>query len=111
MTLSQRAAQLAGPDRAVDAEVAVALGYRIVGEGHPLGTQCYDENGVSVPLPRFTGSLDAALTVVPEGWHFYLESEISHAAVESRIDGREFYADAATPALAVLSAALAARGL
>ena len=119
MTLSQRAAALAGPDRAVDAEIAVALGYvvcpdqgrwRIYGKGVPKSNKR--------SLPRFTGSMDAAMTVVPEGWAWMTgcAPDEGFFATLSPTDESGIEADmvdtfAATPALALLSAALAAWGL
>ena len=57
-----------GPDRELDAEIARMIGLRVVEEGHPIGRQCYDKSGLAVDLRRYTASLDAALTLVPEGW-------------------------------------------
>lgn len=58
------------PDRELDAEIAPIMGLRIVDEGHQIGRVCYDANNHGVPLPRYTASIDAALTLVPEGWTY-----------------------------------------
>ena len=118
MTLSSRISSLTGPDRAVDAEVARAIhGYRADGS-----------------VPEFTASLDAAMSAVPEGWRCGFEqagrfdgSDVVEAwcwPFESSFEpdwrnGDEGYrgapdacrATAPTPALALLAAALEARGL
>lgn len=67
-TLALRCESANGPDRELDAEIGVMAGFRVVDEGHPLGLQCYTARGQSVPLPRYTASLDAAITLVPDGW-------------------------------------------
>lgn len=75
-------------------------------------------------VPRYTSSLDAALTLVPEGWRFTLSTDdhggfperAAHAVVMSKLwadpqagDGQVFEGHAATPALALCPAALRAR--
>jgi hypothetical protein len=62
--------------------------------------------------PKFTASLDAAMTLVPEGWHWSVVSD-DCAAVFKRTE-RKLYAalhdaTAITPALALCAAALRAR--
>lgn len=71
-------------------------------------------NGLRVP--PLTASLDAAMKVVPEGcltWHTGKDLKISggigYIVMPGVVD--PFYVVAATPALALLSAALKARGL
>jgi hypothetical protein len=71
--LAKRCEAAAGPDRELDAEIAATAGLRVVDEGHPLGRCCYDRNGISIVLPRYTASLDAAMTLVPEGMWGTLE--------------------------------------
>jgi len=56
-----------GLNRDLDAALAPIAGLRIVEEGHPLGRCCYDANGQLTPFPRYTGSVDAAMTLVPSG--------------------------------------------
>ncbi len=121
--LAARVEGAEGPNRDIDAEIAPLTGLRMAEEGHPLGRCCYDQNGRGVPLPAFTASLDAALTLVPEGW-FILVSDWQASilrklgpwqAVLTRnrddmrtvFDGRSDHA--ATPALALCAAALRAR--
>ena len=67
--------------------------------------------------PNYTRSLDAAMTLVPEGWPRSVSDNAGilglhgHASVTANPGGniRKFTADAATPALALSAAALKAR--
>jgi len=63
-------------------------------------------------VPRFTQSLDAALTLVPEGWEWF-KPQNNYQSDKPRIEifGPIDYqvAAAATPALAICIAALKAR--
>lgn len=105
-------------DRDLDALIAPIQGLRVVDEGHPLGRCCYDQHGVLVILPRFTASLDAAMTLVPEradsgGERYRLEQwnangvHAPHVRASAWVAGaRRVYA--ATPALALCAAALRA---
>ena len=68
IALAERVERAEGPDRELDAEIAPLKGLRRVDEGQPLGRVWYDHRGHGVPLPAFTASLDAAMTLVPEGW-------------------------------------------
>ncbi len=113
-----------GADRELNKLLAPLVGLRLVEEGHPLGSCCYDKNGHGVPLPSFTASIDAALTLVPEGWFFDIrirpqslidqhapflkmgEVSFTHPDGEAGIWRR---VQAATPALAICIAALRAR--
>ena len=64
-----------GPDRELDAEIALAVGYtrekkgreRIAWWRDPKGQQLGYDGWHNFP-PAFTRSLDAAVTLVPEGW-------------------------------------------
>jgi hypothetical protein len=84
-----------GADRALDWEIHVANGLEGVG--------AYAQH------PRYTASIDAALTLVPEGMHGHVEfGQSSHSAIiwngVERIEGL-----AATSELALCIAALKAR--
>lgn len=113
---------LQGASRELDAEIALTLG--IVKErdgncfyGHRnhsvmvLERDFYAHEGNSPELPHFTGSLDAAMTLVPEehrqnwlaGW------ALDGSGTATVGQDRPVYA--ATPALALCAAALKARGL
>ena len=77
------------------------------------------------PIPAWTGGIDAALTLVPEGWDYSIGTDTRKdesarkygwARVMERAEdhpghytGNELYAEAATPALALCAAALKAR--
>jgi len=72
LALAERCEQASGPDRELDGEIARALGWTDVHVsvlnplfqvGRPPGV-----TGWRDPVPAFTASLDAALTLVPEGW-------------------------------------------
>ncbi len=102
MNLSDRIAAAQGPDRALDAEIA-----RI-------------QNPQATPktiAPHYTSSVDAALTLVPEGWFFGLGNNGNAKGdwkpwawvAQPHIDA--WRVSAATPALALCAAALKARGL
>ena len=65
-------------------------------------------------LPHYTTSIDAALTLVPEGWHWTIEGpdplkRVSPYALLGLPGLREADGRAATPALALCIAALRAR--
>lgn len=116
MTLPQRIAALEGPDRAVDAEVAVALGWQRLPDSDWFTPPNLTVRHHISELPRWTASLDAAMSVVPEGcltWHTgkHLKTSggIGYIVMPGVVD--PFYVVAATPALALLSAAMQARGL
>ena len=72
LALAERCEQAAGPDRGWDAEIAVALfGGNVI---YGLGTDQWRRieitgaRRMNHPLPPYTASLDAAVTLVPEGW-------------------------------------------
>ena len=75
----------------------------------------YRTTMVGVWLPHYTTSLDAALTLVPEGWEWELEWEHSTVAeteiARCKMGDPLLFIDpeAATPALALCIAALKAR--
>lgn len=129
MTLSQKVAGLAGPDREVD-EIIRATVFGPVGctvEKSPFNGEWVSYLPIGFdgkkrawearrPLPRqgtlFTASLDAAMTLVPEHSNTNINIGPSGAhAVKIVCPGGEGIGIAATPALALASAALAARGL
>lgn len=62
--------------------------------------------------PNYCRSVDAALTLVPDGWRMSLSDVVSpgfHAALMEYAGHSEAFARAATPALALCAAALRAR--
>lgn len=84
---AERVEAATGPDRALDAEIAAHVGFRVVDEGHPLGRQCYDANGRSVMLPAYTRSLDAAKMLVPDGMFARLDCTWPQAIIVQWDDG------------------------
>ena len=79
LALAERCEQAAGPERELDAEIALACGIVTSREcdffyGHKdhsvmvLERDYYDHDRNAPALPYFTASLDAAVTLVPEGW-------------------------------------------
>jgi hypothetical protein len=135
LELAERCEKATGPDRELDAMLAVAVDFVAENSNPPSarslhsdygGSNSYADIGAHWPrLPRYTASLDAAMTLVPDGclatvrqlWdgperHGYaIVSTYSDDAEEC--DGK-FHLDdytglAATPALALCAAALKAR--
>lgn len=116
-----------GPDRELDAEIVAAFTPGVVS----LGDEIPDENWCNrlyrwepprvwrdswLYVPEYTASLDAALTLVPEGWSWYAEMRHYLAPVgaagsvwQAGQQRATFTADAATPARALIAACLKAR--
>jgi hypothetical protein len=146
LDLAERCEQATGPDRELDMLIDCALkGIEVVypTEGHPMtpgrggrieakGTfellgwidpgkvnRNFSPYGGRDRYPAYTASLDAAMTLVPEGWRVGSMGETviegddpwNARLLEKRFDGRAKSAqgDAATPALALCAAALRAR--
>jgi hypothetical protein len=135
LELAERVEGAAGPDRELDCAIAVAaLGFFELAskwEGGPVGYGYTDNDGAEVRpghggdqlVPRFTFSLDAAMTLVPEGWqcermtfwagcgslctlietHLVDGEWVREAGWLGRVEG-----DAANPALALTAASLRA---
>jgi hypothetical protein len=113
LALADRCEQAAGPDRELDVAIARALDWK------PLYRDDYSKwwppaavedsrarkrsilHHPTQPLPAFTASLDAAVTLVPEGYGWMV---MKNVAKVGRWPKR-----AATPALALCAAALRAR--
>lgn len=102
-----------GPSRELDAEIARAFGWRsfyLAG----FGPRWQKGHGtVTSELPAYTASIDAALTLVPEGWDWFkLRTTTVQTWVEvGRKDGTgmiAFSVEASTPAAALCAAALRA---
>jgi len=75
--LIARLEKATGPDRQLDCEIAEALGHSIVWkqanytmEAFPaiLWRKPHPYAGMKEPCPKWTSSIDAAMTLVPEGW-------------------------------------------
>ncbi|TXH54333.1 MAG: hypothetical protein E6Q97_11285 [Desulfurellales bacterium] len=123
LKLAERVEALSGPDREVDSEID-RLTFRGPFEdrlcgcmgnclpGHPA----YD--GACVSVPHYTASLDAAMTLKPEGWRvqhlghclggWRCRVETNGPPSHSIVVGFPKKEPTATPALALCSAALRA---
>ena len=95
--LAERVESLTGPDRGVDRAIWYALQDQMSGD--------------PVHGPRFTADLDAAMSLVPEGWDFAVATErgCAIAGLIRRGNHKSATSEAATPALALTAAALRAR--
>lgn len=122
LALAERCEAATGPDRAIDFAIFRTLhpeyagpewkefagGLRHVNDGSDI--RCVPP--ASLTPSQWTASLDAALTLVPEGWDWCLSRGTGEPAVASmsptdRVGGP--CVTGATPALALCAAALRAR--
>jgi hypothetical protein len=119
IALAERVEGASGPDWRLDEQIAEALGWywrketRLGLNGRTPGRMVWRKpNGAKAPLPKFTASLDAAMTLVPEEVYIKLVGPAgkTHSA---RLDGKRLYMGqvgiAATFPLALTAAALRAR--
>lgn len=115
-----------GPDRRLDTEIGLALDIETAWSGD-LRQLGYAENVfIALGAQPYTASIDAALTLVPDGWAWALHhhrdctganavpfAKVSRASWNKRHNEAEFYKEAhsrgATPAIAICIAALKAR--
>ena len=83
LELAEQVATADGPDRELDAEIALALGIVREREGNQfyghrdhsvmvMERGYYDHVGSAPELPAYTASIDAALTLVPEGYEWII---------------------------------------
>lgn len=148
MTLSERVEALEGADRSVDAEIIAALNNALV-KPYPPATdfgphdrwQFWSLDGkhflgseAKFNVPLLTSSIDAALTLLPEGWDWLVRKDHSarlafaNVSEPHRIAVIDTFCEedqawrasdttganvslAPTPCLALLAAILKARGL
>jgi hypothetical protein len=126
LQLADRCEKATGPDRELDTAIQLGRGYSLrqpEGSSRYATVRWHDERGNCISWletagdfpPRYTASLDAAMTLVLEG-HTWSLFDGGWAGVERRgatLDGDETIATAtrcgATPALALCAAALRAR--
>lgn len=97
--------QAEGPSRELDKAIARHLGWTPNTEGRWHRTAAISDR--SIDLPRFTSSLDAALTLIPPGARWVLYSD-GHAYVGPDNEPTAEWCGY-TPALALCVAALRAR--
>jgi hypothetical protein len=121
LALADRCEQAAGPDKELDVAIARALDWK------PLYRDDYSKwwppaavedsrarkrsilHHPTQPLPAFTASLDAAVTLVPEGWRWVVNDAGLAQVCKGSIVGASDIKAGAKPALALCSAALRAR--
>ena len=119
LELAERCEKATGPDYALECEIWDAIypgerdgRFRKLTEEGPykgrLGPA--ERDGYVKPLRAFTASLDAALTLVPEGFDWIIGRTNSGLTIHAEVGGQggEFQRFANTPALALCAAALRA---
>jgi hypothetical protein len=104
IALAERCEKATGPDRLLGAQIHTAI------DGRPCSFDskfdCWvGGGGLNVPL--YTASLDAAMTLVPEGWGYSICP--TSALLTRSTSDHGVMARAATPALALTAAALRAK--
>jgi hypothetical protein len=125
--LLARVLEGAGPDRELDADIEACLTGRVTHPRAPGWTfEAQDTelklarlvnirfiSRASRPAPPYTASLDAALTLVPDGWLYEIYSGNNEDWAEVKLTpyraGSCFEACAVTPARALIAACLKAR--
>jgi hypothetical protein len=116
-----------GPDRELDAAIAAAVRYFPPGVGFVWKAglianspeagrvECATALGTGGPhysAKHYTASVDAALLLVPDGWHRSFTDDpddLGGVIAELWTGSRNAWANAATPALAICVAALRAK--
>lgn len=109
-------AHTGGDDWALRVEIAEALGWTHKQVGGVVAWYSPDQpDTMKAGPPKWLTSLDAAMTLVQDGWAWTLYSdascEIGLIPAPGYLVNPEYIIDAATPALALTAAALKARGL
>jgi hypothetical protein len=118
LKLAERCEAATGPDRELDKLIHEALGncvhreteYYAVQSDTGFTCKACRKDTYGFTIPKYSASLDAAMTLVPEGWAWSLNSGaagecFARVSPKSRLT----VVDAATPALALCAAALSAR--
>lgn len=91
LELAERCEQAKGPDTLLNVDIRAA---------------CFPNGGPPKLLRDFTASLDAALSLVPKGWQFIIDSDGCHCRMTRR--GVDVVGFAVSMALALTAAALRA---
>lgn len=108
-TLIERLEGAEGPSRELDAEIEAL--FTDERGNRPLKFFFNQVQSGHRRPPRFSSSIDAALTLVPEGWEWRLDNDTSGECAPYRFGmGQNMDCEAATPALAICIASLRARG-
>ena len=105
MTILARLQAATGPDREIDAAIAVHLGWTKIGNGY--GWKSPDDDKYHAEYPAFTGSLDLAETLAGDREYMIHRSIVMARA--SMSGSMESWWSGVTPALA-LCIAWAAEG-
>lgn len=116
LTLAERC-EREEPSPELDAAILIACGHAALNRGTRMGWEWRPNNtGIWRSMPSPTTSLDAAVTLVPDGMNFGIEfdANANHPGGATVADFRladvpERYGRAKTPALALCAAALRAR--
>ncbi len=111
LALAERCEAATGADREIDAKLAGIFSHSVESDDGDFWWGAHDS--LPVRVPAFTASLDAALTLVPEGWQWVVSQQLGQpfAGCGGSPTGGwlAWHVDAATPALALCAAALRAR--
>lgn len=76
--LAEQCEQATGPNRELDARIAVESGQYVTSRHHPgMLASAAEQNRFGYYWPDYTASLDAAMTLVPEGWRVGFEQGAS----------------------------------
>jgi hypothetical protein len=113
--LADRCEKATGPDRELDAQIWLASEPRT--EGAVPDENCAGwvrRDGWAfgcAKAPDYTASLDAAMTLVPEGYDWVIGRTNGGLTIHAEVGGRgdEYMRFGSTPALALCAAALRAR--
>ena len=114
--LAERCEQATGPDRELDCLIVETFGWKRIAKGRLFFREIWWERGndrLWLPqIPKLTVSLDAAMTLVPEGWErFDVDATAPELGIDWTLHGPmkdEAKGTADTPALALCAAALRA---
>lgn len=130
LDLAARVEAASGPDRELDADIAIAIRWRVLGNiqhwvhDWPAGYEhgSYEgtirlanyPDGEGYKVPEFTASLDSAMSLIPQGAEWKCEGWPEPSKVHSGASATAWVQGAArvyaaTPALALCAAALRAR--
>lgn len=116
--LIERVERASQGSRELDAMIARAVGRVPMHAGFVAADDVAWDKGLGYSVPRYTSSIDAAMSLVPKGMHWCVDSDgdryMASASVGPQPIGGELYsphaiADAETPALALCCASLRAR--
>lgn len=114
--LAERVEAAAGEDRRLDAIIAKLVGFWPKGLRRDIDyewVRWIPNKPLDEPIeaPAYTASIDAAMTLVPEGNDWIIGHTNGGLTIHAEVGGRgdEYMRFAATPALALVAAALKAR--